>query len=218
MEFTPQTIYWKKLYPLPSLVVYTPYIKIMGQLWQIDNVGISSTVEHTYLLHINGVLYLESTSLSKTMIKATEILRDLNFMDNRRDIFDLNLRPVSSMCRTNHPIIGWKKAFSTVWSNTTVIVKLRIPEGTHCYLTEYKCRAQKAEILGVYDLNLNPLDQKILIHSIYRAKQQCEESLTHCKYQVGDTLVVDDFNYGYVTCFTGIHFFRSPLLAREYNY
>lgn len=211
---TPHTIYWERSNPLPSLAVYTPYIKIDGQFWQIERTGIS-IVGFTYILYIAGALYLESTSLSAAMIKATEILRDLDFVNVT---FKPKTLQISfSMCRTSHPIIGWKKAFSSDFEHHNVIVKLRVPEGTDCHLTEYKCRAQKAEILGVYDLDLNPLDPKTTIYSIYRSMHSyCVES--HSNYQVGDTLVVDDFYYGHEICSTGIHFFRSPLLAIEYNY
>lgn len=211
---TPYTIYWKTLNPF-SFRFYIPYVKIIGQSWQIDGVRISK-FGHKYFLYIAEIKYLESTSLSAVMIKATEILKDLSFKTS-----DLTFYPTSNLCQINHPIIGWKKAFSNSWGNE-IIVNLRVPEGTDCHLTKYKCRAQKAEILGVYDLNLNPLDPETPIYSIYRARHipfpyEKETSVTHSKYQVGDTLVVDDFCYIHAICSTGIHFFRSPLLAIKYN-
>lgn len=213
-----QTIHWKRhkgYSAVPGIFLYQPYVKIKKRYWVISHVCIVK-LGSIYDLQIYSCSYFESSSLQATMVKATEILKDLDYTGVD---LDYKVYSIPTVCRTTHPIIGWKKAVIGQ-EHTPVIVKLRVPKKTFCNLTDYKCRAQKAEILGVYDLDLNPLsDQNTTIYSIYGLQHNFfDETEIHLKYRVGDTLVVDNFDFTNEVCSEGIHFFRSPILAIGYQY
>jgi hypothetical protein len=221
-------IYWKSCNPyvFKEITTYFPYVTIKGYEYEIfqariTKAGVTST---KYSLWFGGELYFEGT-LSAAMVKGTELIQDLNFIG-----YGDTLQPEPTLCKIDHPIIGWKQALYDAVLRPA-IVKIRIPEGTYCNLTDYKCRAQTAEVIGVYEFqyaygltsskwDLIPLDNEVSIYSIYRNEnlhQSDPHRLDHWNYHVGDTLTVDNFLFNNDECAPGIHFFRSPIAALKYR-
>lgn len=107
-------------------------------------------------------------------------------------------------------IIGWKKAH--VDSTTPVIVKLLIPpDAQRSNGTSRKCRASKARVLDLQDLqdkqgNSLPPDTT--------ARSSYDPDFT---YKKGETVSVEDFDTNrWNECATGIHFFITRIEAVEY--
>ena len=103
-------------------------------------------------------------------------------------------------------VIGWKKA--PAQDGTQVIVKLLIPtDAQRSNSTGRKCRASKARVLDIQDMNGNSLNDTIA-HSIH------DEGFT---YKVGETVQVDDFDTNrWNECDPGIHFFITRIEAVTY--
>lgn len=107
-------------------------------------------------------------------------------------------------------IIGWKKAH--VDSTTPVIVKLLIPsDAQRSNGTSRKCRASKARVLDLQDLqdkqgNSLPPDTT--------ARSSYDPDFT---YKKGETVSVEDFDTNrWNECAPGIHFFITRIEAVEY--
>ena len=100
------------------------------------------------------------------------------------------------------PIIGWKKAYGNPGS--PLIVKLRIPDGAkRSHAFGRKCRAERAEVLAITDLDGNPASE---------AHSEHDKSF---RYTVGATVVpaepfCEDM---WLECASGIHFFLTRLEA-----
>ena len=103
-------------------------------------------------------------------------------------------------------VIGWKKALAE--DGTQIIVKLLIPtDAQRSNSTGRKCRASKARVLDIQDMNGNSLNDTIA-HSSH------DEGFT---YKVGETVQVDDFDTNrWNECAPGIHFFITRLEAANY--
>ena len=103
-------------------------------------------------------------------------------------------------------VIGWKKA--PAQDGTQVIVKLLIPtDAQRSNSTGRKCRASKAKVLDIQDMNGNSLNDTIA-HSSH------DEGFT---YKVGETVQVDDFDTNrWNECAPGIHFFITRIEAVNY--
>ena len=103
-------------------------------------------------------------------------------------------------------VIGWKKALGE--NDSQVIVKLRIPsDAQRSNSTGRKCRASKAEVLDIQDMDGNSLKDGIA-HSSY------DEDFV---YKVGETVQVDDFDTNrWNECAPGIHFFITRIEAVTY--
>lgn len=104
-------------------------------------------------------------------------------------------------------IIGWKKARDV--DGYPVIVKLLIPsDAQRSNGGGRKCRASKAKVLDLQDLNGSSLQPGAKAYSIHSM------SFT---YRVGETVEVEDFDPDrWNECTTGIHFFITRLEARRY--
>lgn len=107
-------------------------------------------------------------------------------------------------------IIGWKKAH--VDSTTPVIVKLLIPsDAQRSNGTSRKCRASKARVLDLQDLQDkqgNSLPPDTTARSLY------DPDFT---YKKGETVSVEDFDTNrWNECAPGIHFFITRIEAVEY--
>ena len=105
--------------------------------------------------------------------------------------------------------VGWKKAeFNTKDGGIgECIVKLRITEDAkRSNATDRKCRCSKAEVLGIEDMDGNPLTH---------AHSMRDESFV---YAVGETVKVADFcEDRWKECAAGIHFFLTPEEARAWS-
>ena len=103
-------------------------------------------------------------------------------------------------------VIGWKKALAE--DGTQIIVKLLIPtDAQRSNSTGRKCRASKARVLDIQDMNGNSLNDTIA-HSSH------DEGFT---YKVGETVQVDDFDTNrWNECAPGIHFFITRIEAVNY--
>ena len=103
-------------------------------------------------------------------------------------------------------VIGWKKALAE--DGTQIIVKLLIPtDAQRSNSTGRKCRASKAKVLDIQDMNGNSLKNTIAysIHDV------------DFTYKVGETVQVDDFDTNrWDECAPGIHFFITRIEAVTY--
>ena len=105
-------------------------------------------------------------------------------------------------CPEEGAFICFKKA-------SNKIVKLLIPEDAlRSSATSYKCRASKAVVLEIQELDGTKSD----IISI------CSSYDNSFVYEVGKTVEVDDFDTNrFNECSTGIHFFINREMAVQYN-
>ena len=104
-------------------------------------------------------------------------------------------------------IIGWKKALTD--DDTPVIVKLLIPaDAQRSNSTGRKCRASKARILDLQNMQGDSLPPDTTAHSRY-------DSSFH--YRKGETVNVENFDTNrWNECTPGIHFFITRIEAVEY--
>ena len=107
-------------------------------------------------------------------------------------------------------IIGWKKAWTdNEMPPTPVIVKLLIPsDAQRSNSTGRKCRASKAQVLDLQDLDGHSLKPDTTAHSGY------DQNFT---YKKGGTIHVENFDTNrWNECAPGIHFFITRIEAAEY--
>lgn len=104
-------------------------------------------------------------------------------------------------------IIGWKKTYAD--NKTPIIVKLLIPaDAQRSNSTGRKCRASKARILDLQDMQGNSLPPDTTAHS---------EHDSDFTYKKGETVHVEDFDTNrWDECAPGIHFFITRIEAAEY--
>ena len=127
---------------------------------------------------------------------------------NLRDAKNLPYIPLS--CPSYGSFIGWKKCRNHGANNNEVIVKLEIPEDAmRSSATGRKCRASKAIVLEIQDIEGNKIDSKA--YSTYEQNQDFE-------YIVGETVEPrEPFNENrYEECASGIHFFIDRQEAVDY--
>lgn len=104
-------------------------------------------------------------------------------------------------------IIGWKKAIAL--DGARIIVKLLIPsDAKRSNSTGRKCRASKARILDLQDMQGNSLPPDTTAYSSF------DPDFT---YRKGETVHVEDFDTDrWNECAPGIHFFITRIEAAEY--
>ena len=109
-------------------------------------------------------------------------------------------------CPEEGNFIGWKKA---VCGFNFVIVKLLITEDAlRSSATTRKCRASKAKVLDIQDMDGNSLD-------VCSAHSNYDEDFI---YKVGEVVEVSDFNPDrWKECSAGIHFFVTRQEAVDYS-
>ena len=109
-------------------------------------------------------------------------------------------------CPEEGSFIGWKKA---VHNYEYVIVKLLITEDAlRSSATTRKCRASKAEVLDIQDLDGNSLD-------VCSAHSNYDEDFI---YKVGEVVEVGNFDpCRWKECSAGIHFFVTRQEAVDYS-
>lgn len=215
--------------------VHTPYTVINGKRYELSGVSIEKfdldDSDVIYRLNVDFRIIGDYLSLQSAMVKAEEILRDFKFhIGVGGKYLYIAYENGDNNYKVSHTIIGWKKAYDA--SHNELIVKVRIPKGTRCNLTTTKCRAEKAEVVGVYqvvrDDRYNPrfldtvgislvrLSDDTTIHSIYAIKTY--KDVVHKSYKVGDTLEITDFDTTFDICSSGIHFFRTVMKAINFRY
>ena len=107
-------------------------------------------------------------------------------------------------------IIGWKKAYvDDTMPPRPVIVKLLIPaDAQRSNGTGRKCRASKARVLDLQDMQGNSLPPDTTAYSGHD---------TDFTYKKGETVSVADFDTNrWNECASGIHFFITRIEAAEY--
>ena len=132
----------------------------------------------------------------------------------RADLWGTNLREANNIpdyvcpicCPEKGSFIGFKRAYA-VRNCVEVIIELEIPaEAKRSSATNRKCRCSKAKVLSITDLQGIAEFQKA--HSRYD---------NDFIYEVGKTVVVDDFDDNrWNECSTGIHFFITRSEAVNY--
>ena len=104
-------------------------------------------------------------------------------------------------------IIGWKKTYAD--NKTPIIVKLLIPaDAQRSNGTGRKCRASKARVLDLQDMQGNSLPPDTTAYSGHD---------TDFTYKKGETIHVEDFDTNrWNECATGTHFFITRIEAVAY--
>ncbi len=121
-----------------------------------------------------------------------------------------NVPYIPLSCPSHGSFIGWKKCRSHGTNNDEVIVKLEIPEDAkRSSATGRKCRASKAIVLEIQDIEGNKIDSKA--YSTY-------EWAMNFEYIVGETVEPrEPFDENrYEGCASGIHFFIDRQEAVDY--
>lgn len=104
-------------------------------------------------------------------------------------------------------IIGWKKAYRV--DGESIIVKLLIPaDAQRSNGAGRKCRASKARVLDLQDLDGNSLNTCTTAYSVH------DPGFT---YKKGETVEAEDFDTNrWTECAPGIHFFITRIEAVSY--
>ena len=112
-------------------------------------------------------------------------------------------------CPDEGAFVAWKKVESDDRENAVCIVKLKIPDDARrLSATTNKCRADKAQVIGIETIDGAPLPDDFIAHSRH------DPSFT---YKLGDKLEIKDFDENrWKECSTGIHFFINRIDAVNY--
>ena len=113
-----------------------------------------------------------------------------------------NIPFIPYACPSDGAFTAWKKVHG-------MLVKLKIPESAkRCSATSNKCRADKAKVLGIYELDGTKTD----FDHILNTNQESE-----LDYIVGKTVYPDSFDEDrWNECSHGIHFFINKQEAIDY--
>lgn len=127
----------------------------------------------------------------------------------RADLWEANNIPdyiYPICCPEKGSFIGFKKALA-VNKYVEVIVELEIPaEAKRSSATSRKCRCNKAKVLSITGLS-----------GVAEFQQAFSRYDNNFIYEVGKTVVVDDFDEDrWNECSTGIHFFITKKEAIDY--
>jgi len=119
-----------------------------------------------------------------------------------------NIPHIPLLCPSDGAFIGWKKAMCA--DGRRIIVKLKIPEDARrSSATGAKCRCDKAEVLGFYDMEGNAVSSDMEVRSIYDSEFM---------YRIGEIVSVRDFDDNrFHGCASGIHFFVDRQSAIDYG-
>ena len=151
---------------------------------------------------------LHDADLSRANLYGAD-LRDANLSGadlSRASLSELTIAQ-TSIIPDDGDIIGWKKTYAD--NKTPIIVKLLIPaDAQRSNSTGRKCRASKARILDLQDMQGNSLPPDTTAYSGYD---------TDFTYKKGETVHVEDFDTNrWDECAPGIHFFITRIEAVEY--
>ena len=110
---------------------------------------------------------------------------------------------IPMVCPEEDEFYGWKKAKDK-------IIKVKIPsDALRSSATTRKCRANKAEVIEIYELD----------GTISETKQVSSDYDKNFIYEVGKTVEVQDFDTNrWVECTNGIHFFMNREEAIKYKF
>lgn len=116
-----------------------------------------------------------------------------------------NCNYINSLVPTEGSFIVWKAAL--IGDCVKVLVKLLIPDDAlRCNSTEYKCRANKAKVLAITDI-----EETINYEQAYSIHNK------DFKYYVNEMVYSDKFiDDNKLTCTNGIHFFIDKEMAKNY--
>ena len=154
----------------------------------------------------------ENNTVKKTVEKAIESSANLSYANLRSaNLSYANLRSADQneltsflniACPEEGSFIAYKKAGDK-------IVKLMITEDAkRSSATTLKCRASKAKIISIENVDGTPCDQNF-VSSDYDAS---------FIYRIGEVVKVTTFDKDrWNECAPGIHFFLSKELAKQYN-
>ena len=152
---------------------------------------------------------LQGASLREADLRGAN-LRGANLRE--ADLWGANLCEANNIpdyvcpicCPEEGSFTGFKQAYL---NNTPVIVKLQIPaDAKRSSATNRKCRCDKAKVLSITDLS-----------GVAEFQQAFSRYDNNFIYEVGKTVVVDDFDENrWNDCSTGIHFFITRKEAIDY--
>ena len=143
-------------------------------------------------------------------MKPTENGADLSGADlSGADLRDAEGIKIGLTCPDTGAFIAWKKAESDDPEHAVVIVKLKIlDDARRSSATTNKCRADKAEVLGIETLEGKQLPDDFVAISSY------DHSFF---YKKGNLLEVKEFDENrWRECAPGIHFFINRIDAVNY--
>ena len=160
------------------------------------------------ILKEHGFDCLRGANLSGADLYGAD-LRDANLSGadlSRASLSELTVAQ-TSIIPDDGDIIGWKKTYAD--NKTPIIVKLLIPaDAQRSNSTGRKCRASKARILDLQDMQGNSLPPDTTAYSGYD---------TDFTYKKGETVHVEDFDTNrWDECAPGIHFFITRIEAVAY--
>jgi len=151
---------------------------------------------------------LRSANLRRANLSGAD-LRRANLSDadlSDADLSDVIINEITFGFVINCPEFGLFTAFKKASGN---IVKLLIPEDSkRSSATSFKCRCSKATVLSIE--NMDGSDS-----GLTKVTSDYNSSFV---YEVGKTVEVTDFDENrWNECSTGIHFFMSREMTRQYN-
>ena len=150
---------------------------------------------------------LSDANLSDANLSGADLsgadLRNANLSDASMDqmIWDIHTAFYPLQCPDSGSYIGYKKA-------SGLVVELEIPaDARRSSATSRKCRASKAKVLSITDINGNPAGGQV--------KSNYDPNFV---YTIGETVEVSDFDDDrWNECSTGIHHFITRAEAVIYE-
>ena len=151
--------------------------------------------------------YLRGANLSDANLRGADLsganLRNANLSGASMDqmIWDIHTVFYPLQCPDSGSYIGYKKA-------SGLVVELEIPaDARRSSATSRKCRASKAKVLSITDINGNPAGGQV--------KSNYDPNFV---YAIGETVEVTDFDDNrWNECSTGIHHFITRAEAVIYE-
>ena len=144
---------------------------------------------------------LRYADLSYADLRSADLrYADLSYADLREVIFNEYTAFYALQCPEEGDFIGWKKIKGC-------IVKLLIPaDAQRSSATSRKCRASKAHVLAIYDIDGNEKESVV------------NDSYVSTTYKVGEDVLPDSWDDDrWNECSHGIHFFITRREAELYN-
>lgn len=137
------------------------------------------------------------------------VFKYANFMHS----IDVTFVPLA--CPEKGEFIGWKRV-------KDYLVKLKIPEDAkRSSATSYKCRCDKAFVLGIYNLDGSDADLdelNVSARGVMKDQHRFMQVTAPITYKVGEIVYADSFDEDrWNECSNGIHFFIDYGRARWYR-
>jgi len=130
-------------------------------------------------------------------------------------IHSIDVTFVPMACPETGEFIGWKRV-------KNYLVKLKIPEDAkRSSATSYKCRCDKAFVLGIYNLDGSDADLdelNVVARGLMVGGVKFEQITAPITYKVDEIAYADSFDEDrWDECSHGIHFFTEYSMARQYK-